>query len=179
MVSIPAKRCRVDPIGLAAYMVHQTSQPTAQPATISTARISAISRFSERLTTPSGTLVLPSAQAQLSSGLSINLALPTVNVQLYYLYIVMDGWSRCILGGEAHDHESGELAKRFSDRVRRDEEMSPGRATILYSDNGAWSTGGHDLRMSTTLTRIEKQREGSRTKLEALRPSPAGPRLQR
>lgn len=39
---------------------------------IKTIRSKAINRFSEKLTTPSGTLALPPTQAQLSSNLSMN-----------------------------------------------------------------------------------------------------------
>ena len=60
-----------------------------------------------------------------------------VQGQFYYLYMVMDVWSRRILGVEVHERESGELAKHFFDRVCRDEGISPRSATILHSDNGA------------------------------------------
>jgi putative transposase len=60
-----------------------------------------------------------------------------VQGQFYYLYMVMDVWSRRILGVEVHERESGELAKNFFDRVCRDEGIRPGSATILHSDNGA------------------------------------------
>jgi len=60
-----------------------------------------------------------------------------VQGQFYYLYMVLDVWSRRILGVEVHERESGELAKHFFDRVCRDEGISPGSATILHSDNGA------------------------------------------
>ena len=54
-----------------------------------------------------------------------------VQGQFYYLYMVMDVWSRRILGVEVHERESGELAKNFFDRVCRDEGIRPGLATIL------------------------------------------------
>ena len=56
--------------------------------------------------------------------------------QFYYLYMVLDVWSRRILGVEVHEQECGELAKHFFDRVCRDEGISPG-STILHADNGA------------------------------------------
>ena len=36
-----------------------------------------------------------------------------VKGQFFYLYMVMDVWSRRILGVEIHDRECGELAKGF------------------------------------------------------------------
>jgi putative transposase len=60
-----------------------------------------------------------------------------VKGQFYYLYMVMDVWSRRILGVEVHDRECGELARDFFDRVCRDEGISSGSATILHADNGA------------------------------------------
>ena len=60
-----------------------------------------------------------------------------VKGQFFYLYMVMDVWSRRILGVEVHDRECGELARDFFDRVCRDEGISSGSATILHADNGA------------------------------------------
>jgi transposase InsO family protein len=60
-----------------------------------------------------------------------------VKGQFFYLYMVMDVWSRRILGVEVHDRECGELAKDFFDRVCRDEGISSGSTTILHADNGA------------------------------------------
>ena len=60
-----------------------------------------------------------------------------VKGQFYYLYMVMDVWSRRILGVEVHDREYGELARDFFERVCRDEGISSGSATILHADNGA------------------------------------------
>ena len=60
-----------------------------------------------------------------------------VKGQFFYLYMVMDVWSRRILGVEVHDCECGELANHFFDRVCRDEGISSGSTTILHADNGA------------------------------------------
>ena len=60
-----------------------------------------------------------------------------VKGQFYYLYMVMDVWSRRILGVEVHERESGELAKHFFERFCRDEGLSAGSSTVLHSDNGA------------------------------------------
>ncbi len=57
-----------------------------------------------------------------------------VKGQFYYLYMVMDVWSRRILGVEVHDRECGELARDFFDRVCRDEGISSGSATILHAE---------------------------------------------
>ena len=60
-----------------------------------------------------------------------------VKGQFYYLYMVMDVWSRRILGVEVHERECSELASAFFDRVCRDEGISKETAAILHSDNGA------------------------------------------
>ena len=60
-----------------------------------------------------------------------------VRGQFFYLYMVMDVWSRRILGVEVHEQESGHLASEFFDRVCRDEGIRKGMATVLHSDNGA------------------------------------------
>ena len=60
-----------------------------------------------------------------------------VKGQFYYLYMVMDVWSRRILGVEVHEQENGHLARAFFDRVCRDEGICKSLATVLHSDNGA------------------------------------------
>jgi putative transposase len=55
----------------------------------------------------------------------------------YYLYMVMDVWSRRILGVEVHERECSVLASAFFDRVCRDEGISKETAAVLHSDNGA------------------------------------------
>lgn len=67
----------------------------------------------------------------------ITLVPSPVKGQFFYLYMVMDVWSRRILGVEVHDRECGELARDFFDRVCRDEGISSRSATILHADNGA------------------------------------------
>ena len=47
-----------------------------------------------------------------------------VKGQFFYLYMVMDVWSRRILGVEVHERECSELASAFFDRVCRDEGIS-------------------------------------------------------
>lgn len=60
-----------------------------------------------------------------------------VKGQYYYLYMVMDVWSRRILGIEVHERECSLLAREFFDRVCRDEGIGKETATVLHSDNGA------------------------------------------
>ena len=60
-----------------------------------------------------------------------------VKGQFYYLYMVMDVWSRRILGAEVHERECSELASAFFDRVCRDEGISKETAAVLQWDNGA------------------------------------------
>ncbi len=69
--------------------------------------------------------------------LDITLLPGPVKGQFYYLYMVMDVWSRRILGMEVHERECSELACDFFDRVCRDEGIGKGTATVLHSDNGA------------------------------------------
>ena len=57
--------------------------------------------------------------------------------QYYYLYMVMNVWSRRILGVEVHGEQSGKLAERFFDRICCDEKINKESATVLHSDNGA------------------------------------------
>jgi hypothetical protein len=61
----------------------------------------------------------------------------TVKDQFYYLYMVIDIWSRRILGTEVHEWESGELARDFFVRVCRDEGINKESEANLQSDNGA------------------------------------------
>ena len=51
--------------------------------------------------------------------------------------MVMDVWSRRVLGVEVHDRECGELANHFFDRLCHDEGICSGSTTILHADNGA------------------------------------------
>jgi transposase-like protein len=60
-----------------------------------------------------------------------------VKGQFYYFYMVMDVWSRRILGLEVHEREFSELASAFFDRICRDEGISKETAAILHSVNGA------------------------------------------
>lgn len=60
-----------------------------------------------------------------------------VKGQFYYLYMVMDVWSRRILGVEVHERECAELARDFFDRICRDEGINRKSGSILHSDNGA------------------------------------------
>ena len=60
-----------------------------------------------------------------------------VKGQYYYVYMVMDVWSRRILGTEVQDVECSKLASEFFDRVCRDEGITSDAAAVLHSDNGA------------------------------------------
>jgi transposase InsO family protein len=57
--------------------------------------------------------------------------------ELYYLYMVMDVWSRRILGVEVHERECSKLPSDFFDHVCHDKVISPDSATVLHYDNGA------------------------------------------
>jgi len=60
-----------------------------------------------------------------------------VKGQYYYVYMVMDVWSRRILGTEVQDVECNKLASDFFDRVCRDEGIGNKAPAVLHSDNGA------------------------------------------
>lgn len=85
-----------------------------------------------------------------------------VKGQFYYLYMVIDVWSRCILGVEVHERECGELAKHFFDRVCRDERISSGSATILHADNGAPM---RSTTLAAKLTELGIERSFSRSRV--------------
>lgn len=62
--------------------------------------------------------------------------LPTkVKGMFYYLYMVMDIFSRKVVGFEVHDRECGELAAELMQRCTLAEKPSGG--FVLHSDNGA------------------------------------------
>lgn len=62
--------------------------------------------------------------------------LPTVvRGQYLFLYLVMDVWSRRIVGWMVAERESSEIAAELIQRVCRDGEVDP-RGLVLHSDNG-------------------------------------------
>jgi transposase InsO family protein len=62
--------------------------------------------------------------------------LPTNVRGIYqYLYLVMDVWSRRIVGWKVADRESADLAAEFITGVCRDRQVDP-RGLVLHSDNG-------------------------------------------
>lgn len=62
--------------------------------------------------------------------------LPTVvRGRYFYLYLVMDVWSRRIVGWTIEDAESAELAAELIKRICRDGNIDP-RGLVLHSDNG-------------------------------------------
>lgn len=53
----------------------------------------------------------------------------------YYLYMVLDVWSRKIVGFEVHDHESSDLAAELIDTICLKEAIAKGQLS-LHADNG-------------------------------------------
>ena len=51
--------------------------------------------------------------------------------------MLIDAWSRRILGVEVHEQECSLLARDFFDRICRDEGIGSATSTVLHSDNGA------------------------------------------
>jgi putative transposase len=59
-----------------------------------------------------------------------------VRGMFFYLYMVMDVWSRKIVAWEVHEEESSENASRLLNAAYRREEVSPG-SLVLHMDNGS------------------------------------------
>jgi len=75
----------------------------------------------------------------------------------YYLYLVVDVWSRKVVGRSVHEVESTELAAQLIERACADEGTRPG--LVLHSDNGAPMKGAtmlaklRDLGVLTSFSR--------------------------
>lgn len=68
--------------------------------------------------------------------------LPTpVRARFLYLYLVMDVWSRRIMGWEVQDCESSHVAAQLITRCCADGDVDP-RGLVLHSDNGNPMRGG-------------------------------------
>jgi putative transposase len=62
--------------------------------------------------------------------------LPTVvRGRYFFLYLVVDVWSRRITGWRVHERESAELASEMITRICTDERVEP-EGLVLHSDNG-------------------------------------------
>lgn len=68
----------------------------------------------------------------------------------YYLYLVLDIWSRKIVAWEVHEEESPELASELAERACAAENVKPG-TLVLHSDNGGAMKGAT---MLATLQRL-------------------------
>lgn len=76
--------------------------------------------------------------------------LPTVvRGRYFYLYLVVDVWSRRITGWRLHDRESAELAAEMITSICRDENIDRS-GLVLHSDNG------HAMRGSTMLATMQQ-----------------------
>lgn len=53
--------------------------------------------------------------------------------QFYYLYMILDVWSRVIAGWEVHTNETGEKAKDLFKKIAKEREL---KNAVLHSDNG-------------------------------------------
>ncbi len=73
-----------------------------------------------------------------------------VRGSFYYLYLVLDIWSRKIVGWAVHEEESTELASELARKACVDEGVRPGEL-VLHSDNGAPMKGAT---MLATLQRL-------------------------
>jgi transposase InsO family protein len=60
----------------------------------------------------------------------------TVRGTFFYLYLIVDVWSRKVVGWEVHEREGHELAAELIARICRDEGIDAA-GLVLHSDNGA------------------------------------------
>jgi len=74
----------------------------------------------------------------------------SVRGTFYYLYLVLDIWSRKIVGWEVYAEESMELASTLAEKAYADEGVAPG-GLVLHSDNGGPMKGAT---MLATLQRL-------------------------
>ena len=65
----------------------------------------------------------------------ITYLLSAIRGQFYYLYLVMDIFSRKVVGWEVHDRESAELSSALMERIFREQNI-PKNRLIIHSDNG-------------------------------------------
>ena len=79
----------------------------------------------------------------------ITLLPTTVRGQFLYLYLVMDVWSRRIVGWTVEDRESGELAAALARRLCAEQAIPPG-TLVLHSDNGS------AMRANTMLATLQR-----------------------
>ncbi len=68
----------------------------------------------------------------------------------YYLYLVLDIWSRKIVGWEVHAEESMDLASALAEQTSKAENVEAG-TLVLHSDNGGPMKGAT---MLATLQRL-------------------------
>lgn len=73
----------------------------------------------------------------------------TVRGQFFYLYLMLDVWSRKIVGWEVHERESAEHASALISRVSTNEGLTRG-VSVLHADNGSPMKG------STMLATLER-----------------------
>jgi len=59
-----------------------------------------------------------------------------VKGQFYYLYLIMDVWSRKIVGFKVHEEESADLSSALFEKIAKRDKI-PTRGLVLHSDNGA------------------------------------------
>ena len=74
----------------------------------------------------------------------------TVRGMFFYLYLIMDVWSRKIVGLEVHDCESSEYAAELFSRTCRRLDLDP-EGLVLHADNGSPMKGST---MLSTLQRL-------------------------
>ena len=74
----------------------------------------------------------------------------SVRGTFYYLYLVLDIWSRTIVGWAVHAEESAELGAALAEKAVRDEDVSPGQL-VVHADNGGPMKGAT---MLATLQRL-------------------------
>jgi putative transposase len=84
-------------------------------------------------------------------GMGLGHHLPAAGVRgtFWYLYSILDVWSRKIVGWAVHDVQSDELAAQLAEEACRREDVEAGRL-VLHADNGAAMKG------NTMLVKLEE-----------------------
>lgn len=73
-----------------------------------------------------------------------------VRGSFFYLYLIVDVWSRRIVAAQVHQEETMELASELIDKTCTEEKVDP-RGLVLHSDNGGPMKGSTMLTMLYSL----------------------------
>jgi len=80
----------------------------------------------------------------------------------YYLYLIIDLYSRKVVGWEVYSVESSENASELVSKASQRENISPNKTLVLHSDNGSPMKGSS---LQTTLHQLKINRSFSRPRV--------------